>query len=84
MLRVFLVITVQFLSDDYFYQCSDKLKPLVDYVLSLSKMLEKRASGASDSETNGLARRVKTMLVELNEYDEARAVARAFSLKEAL
>ncbi|KAL9691494.1 hypothetical protein QQ045_011918 [Rhodiola kirilowii] len=63
---------------------SNKLQPLVDYVLLLGKTLEKRASGASESETNSLARRVKTMLVELNEYDEARAISRAFHLKEAL
>uniref|UniRef100_A0A7N0T776 GCF C-terminal domain-containing protein n=1 Tax=Kalanchoe fedtschenkoi TaxID=63787 RepID=A0A7N0T776_KALFE len=63
---------------------SNKLRPLVDYVLLLGKTLEKRGSSASESETCSLARRVKTMLVELNEYDEARAILRTFHLKEAL
>ncbi|KAM6586044.1 hypothetical protein CsatB_013046 [Cannabis sativa] len=62
-----------------------KLQPLVDYVLQLGKTLEKkRASGVSESDTNGLARRIKKMLVELNEYDSARDIARNFHLKEAL
>ncbi|XP_062111203.1 transcriptional repressor ILP1 [Humulus lupulus] len=62
-----------------------KLQPLVDYVLLLGKTLEKkRASGVSESETSGLARRLKKMLVELNEYDSARDIARNFHLKEAL
>ncbi|PON75389.1 GC-rich sequence DNA-binding factor [Parasponia andersonii] len=64
---------------------SRKLQPLVDYVLLLGKTLEKkRALGVTESETNGLARRLKKMLVELNEYDSARDVARNFHLKEAL
>uniref|UniRef100_A0A7N0TSM8 GCF C-terminal domain-containing protein n=1 Tax=Kalanchoe fedtschenkoi TaxID=63787 RepID=A0A7N0TSM8_KALFE len=62
---------------------SNKLRPLVDYVLLLGKTLEKRGSGASESEASGLARRVMTMLVELNEYDEARAISRTFQLKGA-
>ncbi|GAB4850627.1 hypothetical protein Ancab_029936 [Ancistrocladus abbreviatus] len=64
---------------------SHKLQPLVDYVLTLGKTLEKKhASGISEAETTGLARRLKKMLVELNEYDEARAISRTFHLKEAL
>lgn len=64
---------------------SRKLLPLVDYVLKLGKTLEKKhASGLPDSETNVLARRLKNMLVDLNEYDEARAILRTFHLKEAL
>ncbi|GMH10905.1 hypothetical protein Nepgr_012746 [Nepenthes gracilis] len=64
---------------------SHKLQLLVDYVLMLGKALEKRhSSGMAETETSGLARRLKKMLVELNEYDEARALSRTFHLKEAL
>ncbi|KAK1567818.1 hypothetical protein Q3G72_017067 [Acer saccharum] len=64
---------------------SSKLQPLVDYILSLGKSLEKKQSaGVSENETGGLARRLKKMLVDLNEYDNARAIARTFHLKEAL
>ncbi|OVA19461.1 GC-rich sequence DNA-binding factor [Macleaya cordata] len=64
---------------------SHKLQPLVDHVITLGKTLEKKhVSGVSESETSGLARRLKKMLVELNEYDKARAISRTFQLKEAL
>ncbi|KAL2930487.1 Transcriptional repressor ILP1 [Bienertia sinuspersici] len=64
---------------------SRKLQPLVDYVLKLGKTLEKKhASGLPESETSCLARRLKKMLVDLNEYDEARVILRTFHLKEAL
>ncbi|KAI3975093.1 hypothetical protein MKX01_031517 [Papaver californicum] len=64
---------------------SYKLQPLVDYVLKLGKTLEKKhASGVSENETSGLARRLKKMLVDLNEYDKAREILRTFQLKEAL
>ncbi|XP_074269635.1 transcriptional repressor ILP1 [Silene latifolia] len=64
---------------------SPKLQPLVNYVRTLGKNLEKRqASGAPENEVSGLARRLKKMLVELNEYDEARSISRTFRLKEAL
>ncbi|KAJ4976043.1 hypothetical protein NE237_001149 [Protea cynaroides] len=64
---------------------SPKLLPLVDYVLALAKTLEKKhASGVSHSETRGLARRLKKMLVDLNDYDKARAISTAFQLREAL
>ncbi|KAK8681460.1 hypothetical protein V6N13_053863 [Hibiscus sabdariffa] len=62
-----------------------KLQPLVDCVLSIGKALERRhTSGVSESEAGGLARRLKKILVELNEYDNARDIARRFHLKEAL
>lgn len=65
--------------------CSPKLQPLVDYLLVLGKTLEKKhISGAAETGTSGLARRLKKMLVELNEYDHARAISRTFNLKEAL
>ncbi|KAJ0037627.1 hypothetical protein Pint_21939 [Pistacia integerrima] len=64
---------------------SRKLQPLVDYMLSLGKTLEKKhLAGVTENETGGLARRLKKMLVELNEYDNARNIARTFRLKEAL
>lgn len=54
--------------------------------MALGKALEeKHSSGASSrDETSGLARRLKRMLVDLNEYDKARAILRTFQLKEAL
>lgn len=65
--------------------CSHKLRPLVDYVLSLGKNLHKKHMfGVTEGETSGLARRIKKMLVELNEYDNAREIVRTFHLKEAL
>ena len=65
--------------------CSNKLQPLVDYVLRLGKRLEKRhLAGVTESDTNRLGRRLKRMLVELNEYDKARDISRTFHLKEAL
>lgn len=64
---------------------SQKLQPLVDCIAELGGKLEKRhASGVSEEETFGLARRLKNMLVSLNEYDKARAILRIFQLKEAL
>ncbi|EEF49657.1 transcriptional repressor ILP1 [Ricinus communis] len=64
---------------------SHKLQPLVDCVMSLGKRLkDKHPLGASEIEVSGLARRLKKMLVELNDYDKAREIARMFSLREAL
>lgn len=64
---------------------SHKLQPLVDCILSLGRTLEKKhVSGVTETETGGLARRLKKMLVELNEYDYAREIARTFHVKEAL
>lgn len=70
----------------HIHLCSPKLQPLVDYLLKLGDKLEKRHGyGGSESETAvKLARRLKKMLVELNEYDHARAILRTFNLKEAL
>jgi len=57
----------------------------VDYVLSLGRILEKRnVAGVMESDTSQLARRLKKILVDLNEYDYARNIARTFHLKEAL
>ncbi|KAL3829857.1 hypothetical protein ACJIZ3_018659 [Penstemon smallii] len=64
---------------------SRKLQPLVDYLVLIGKTLEKRyASGGMDIENGKMVRRLKKMLVELNEYDQARALSRTFNLKEAL
>ena len=64
---------------------SKKLHPLVDYVLLLGKALErKRASGGMESEMGKLVRRLRKMLVELNQYDHARALSRSFNIKEAI
>ncbi|KAI4313972.1 hypothetical protein L6164_026915 [Bauhinia variegata] len=64
---------------------SRKLQALVDYVLLLGRILEKRnVHGVTESDTSQLARRLKKILVDLNEYDHARNVVRTFHLKEAL
>ncbi|CAI9278141.1 unnamed protein product [Lactuca saligna] len=58
-----------------------RLQPLVDYLVVLGRTLEKRRQG----ETDGVfARRLKKMLVELNQYDHARHISTTFNLKEAL
>ena len=65
--------------------CSRPLQPLVDCILTLRKILEKRlASGQDDAETTGLARRLKRILVEVHEHDHAREIVRIFNLKEAV
>ncbi|XP_060214902.1 transcriptional repressor ILP1 [Lycium barbarum] len=65
--------------------CSPKLRPLVDYLLTLARVLEKKHSSSSgEIETSKYARRLKKMLVELNQYDYARDISRTFNIKEAL
>ncbi|XP_027345882.1 transcriptional repressor ILP1 [Abrus precatorius] len=59
-----------------------KLQPLVTYVLSLGRILERRY--VPENDTSHLARRLKKILVDLNEYDHARNMSRNFHLKEAL
>ncbi|KFK25221.1 hypothetical protein AALP_AA8G083000 [Arabis alpina] len=64
---------------------SRPLQPLVDCILTLRRILEKRlASGLDDAESTGLARRLKRILVELHEHDHAREIVRTFNLKEAV
>lgn len=64
---------------------SPKLQSMVDYLMLIGKSLEKKlASGSMETEISKLVRRVKKMLVELNEYDYARVLSRTFNLKEAL
>ncbi|KAM7484520.1 hypothetical protein LguiA_000529 [Lonicera macranthoides] len=66
---------------------SPKLQPLVDYLLMLGRTLEKKhvsGGGEGGGGSHRLARRLKKLLVELNEYDHARAISRTFNLKEAL
>ncbi|CAN4121906.1 unnamed protein product [Withania somnifera] len=65
--------------------CSPKLRPLVDYLLALARVLEKRHVACNgEIETSKFARRLKKMLVELNQYDYARDISRTFNIKEAL
>ncbi|KAM3328319.1 transcriptional repressor ILP1 [Capsicum galapagoense] len=65
--------------------CRPKLRPLVDYLLSLARVLEKKQiSSNGEIETSKFARRLKKMLVELNQYDYARDISRTFNIKEAL
>ncbi|KAK3148728.1 hypothetical protein QOZ80_3AG0207860 [Eleusine coracana subsp. coracana] len=62
-----------------------KLQPFVDLVVELGNKLERRyTSGISEDEIHRLARRLKDILVALNEYDKARAILKAFHLREAL
>jgi len=57
----------------------------VDYLLSLARVLEKKHSSSSgEIDTSKFARRLKKMLVELNQYDYARDISRTFNIKEAL
>ncbi|KAJ8759323.1 hypothetical protein K2173_006843 [Erythroxylum novogranatense] len=64
---------------------SRKLQPLVDYVILLGRTLEKkRMAEVSGTEIGALARRLKKMLVDLNDYDSARCIVKTFDLKEAL
>eukprot|EP00897_Mesotaenium_endlicherianum_P004343 jgi/Mesen1/3937/ME000209S02941 len=64
---------------------SPKLAPFVTYLDSLGKSLESRLkSGRQQDDVEALARRLKRMFVNLNEYDKARALVKAFSLKEAI
>ncbi|MFS8011753.1 hypothetical protein Hanom_Chr14g01312791 [Helianthus anomalus] len=59
-----------------------RLQPMVDYLIVPGRLLEKKQSYSGK---NGLARRLKKMLVELNGYDDhARHISRTFNLKEAL
>ncbi|KAI3794410.1 hypothetical protein L1987_37041 [Smallanthus sonchifolius] len=60
---------------------SPRLQPMVDYLIVLGRILEKKQSYSGKS---GLACRLKKMLVELNEYDHARQMSRIFNLKAAL
>lgn len=65
--------------------CSPKLASFVEHITALTRRVEKkRDSGASIEDSVGLARRMKVMLVKLNEYDRARQLVKHFQLKEAL
>ncbi|MQM05415.1 hypothetical protein Taro_038224 [Colocasia esculenta] len=63
---------------------SQKLQPLVECVMELGRKLEKRHASGIEEDTVGLARRLKKILVDINEYDKARTILRTFKLKEAL
>ncbi|KAI5061785.1 hypothetical protein GOP47_0022324 [Adiantum capillus-veneris] len=60
-----------------------KLQPLADFLTSIGRAIEKR-KGVSSDDVLGLVRRLIRMLVELSEYDRARALSKTFQLKEAL
>ncbi len=65
--------------------CSPKLAPFIDYLLSLTRAIEKRREGgASGDDTTALARRVKHLLAEVDVYDRARCLSKFFQLKETL
>eukprot|EP00850_Spirogloea_muscicola_P018222 SM000164S02284 [mRNA] locus=s164:321624:323860:- [translate_table: standard] len=63
-----------------------KVAPLAEYVLVLFRSLEGRlAAGATGAEeAAALARRLKCMLVELEDFDGARHINKMFDLKEAV
>ena len=64
---------------------SEKLKPFTDLVVELSRKVEQRGkAGISSEETRGMARRLKNILVAVNDYDKARDIARILKLKDAL
>jgi hypothetical protein len=78
--------------------CSPKLAPFIEYLTSLTTVIEERHDGrASSEDTMGLARQVKSLLVDVNEYnqansllvdvneyDQAQHLSKLFQLKEAL
>eukprot|EP01018_Ginkgo_biloba_P004025 Gb_08409 [translate_table: standard] len=83
--RVVAALSGVWTGPSYTGELSPRLLPLVEYLTTLGKALEKKqALGASSEYTSGLARRLKKMLVELNEYDKARNILKTFQLKEAL
>lgn len=67
-----------------FAELSPKLAPLIEYMLTVTRAVEKRKDADMGESTIGLARRMKRVLVEVNEYDRARSLNKAFQLKEAL
>lgn len=66
-----------------FAEQSPKLGSLIEYMLKITRSLEKKREAANES-TIALARRMKRVLVDVNEYDRARSLSRAFQLREAL
>ncbi|KAF3335473.1 PAX3- and PAX7-binding protein 1 [Carex littledalei] len=64
---------------------TEKIRPLVELVKEVGVKLERRhKSQVDENEVHGLARRLKKMMVALNDYDGARAILKMFQLKEAL
>ncbi len=52
--------------------CSPKLAPFIEYLMSLTTVIEERHDGGASSEdTMGLAQQVNCLLVDVNEYDQA-------------
>uniref|UniRef100_A0ACD5WHY3 Uncharacterized protein n=1 Tax=Avena sativa TaxID=4498 RepID=A0ACD5WHY3_AVESA len=64
---------------------SEKLKPFTDLVIELSRKVDQRGrAGISAEETRMMARRLKNILVAVNDYDNARDITRTLNLKEAV
>ncbi|KAJ1694676.1 hypothetical protein LUZ63_011374 [Rhynchospora breviuscula] len=64
---------------------TEKIQPLVGFLKELGLKLERRRdSGVDENEVRGLARRLKKMMVALNDYDGAKVILKMFQLKEAL
>ncbi|KAG0585798.1 hypothetical protein KC19_2G039900 [Ceratodon purpureus] len=70
-----------------FTELSPKLASLIEYMLKITRSLEKKReieNQVNESMTVALARRMKRVLVDVNEYDRARSLNKFFQLKEAL
>lgn len=69
-----------------FTELSPKLASLIEYMLKITRSLEKKRETENqvNESTVALARRMKRVLVDVNEYDRARSLNKAFQLKEAL
>lgn len=62
------------------------MQPLVNYLMRLMNAVDakRKIGGIDEDEIRGLARRLKAMLVRLNEYDKAKLILKTFQLKEAI
>lgn len=69
-----------------FAELTPKLASLIEYMLKITRTLEKKreSESSANESTIALARRMKRVLVDVNEYDRARSLSKAFQLKEAL
>ena len=67
-------------------ELSPKLASLIEYMLKITRSLEKKRETENlvNESTIALARRMKRVLVDVNEYDRARSLNKAFQLREAL
>ncbi|KAF3326679.1 hypothetical protein FCM35_KLT08309 [Carex littledalei] len=59
---------------------TEKIRPLMELVKELGVKLEKQHKlGVDENEVHGLARRLKKLMVALNDYNRARAIPRCFN-----